>query len=100
MTVLQIDIVHKFMQHLIQHYTAFAETDQHQGEFKGHSGWQAEVTFGMSLVQGILQQSLDVWEGPIPRAVCRDAHYGGLHKVVKAAEEEAEHTTGTDYPNS
>ena len=100
MTVIQVDVVHKLVQHLIQDYAAFAETDENQGEFEGRSGRHAELTLGMSLVQGVLQQCLDMREGSIPGAIGRDAHYGGLHEVVKAAEEGAQHATRADYPNS
>lgn len=100
MTMFQVDVVDKFMQQLVQHYTAFTEPHKHQGEFKGHSGWEAELTSGVGLVYSVLQQCFDMREGPIPGTISRDAYYGRLHKVVEATEEVSEHSARTNYPDS
>lgn len=74
--VFQVDVVDKFVQQLVQHYAAFTEPHEHQGEFKGHSGCETELTPGVDLVYSVLQQCFDVWDGPVPRTVSRDAYNG------------------------
>lgn len=97
--VVQVHIVHQLVQHLVEHDTPFTEPHQHQRQLERHPRRKAELTSGVRLVYGVLQEDLDVRESPVARAVGGYAHNGRLHKVVEATEEVPQHSARTYYPH-
>ena len=99
MAVFQTDVVDQFVDHLVQNHTPFAESDEDEWEFKGHPLGEAEMTFGLELMDGVLEEEFYVGESTVPRAVRRDTDNRGLDKIVKAAEELSQHSARTHYEN-
>ena len=50
-------------------------------------------------MNGVLQEKFYVGDSTVSSAVGGNAHDGGLHKVVEAAEEVAQHATGPHDPD-
>lgn len=97
--VVESNVINQFVQHLIQHHAALTEPHQHQRKLKADPGGQSQLPLEVSLLYGVQQEQLDVGHGTVASAVGGDAHDGGLHEVVEAAEEVAQHATGPHDPD-